>query len=317
MTGAIILAAGVSSRMGEFKPLLKIGDTTFIRRLIGQMEEAGAEKIVVVTGYRGEELRQHISVGRDHEKHIITLHNRDFYKTQMLDSVKMGISFLKNDCERILLSPVDVVMSPKWIFDAVLNEDADFVRPMYQGEPGHPVLIRHTLYEEILVYEGDRGLRGAVENSGKKILEIDTEDPSILLDADTKDDYQKALHEYDVRKGEHGKLHALIDVSLAYQAPFCDDNFIKMLELVDITGSLQNAASAMKLSYTTTWKKLNSVEKAISEPLIIRTSGGENGGGSELTEKGRELLLRYKKMKEELRLTGDEIFSKYFDDFRL
>ena len=54
--GACILAAGFSSRMGSFKPLLPLGDKTVIERAIAVSKEAGIEDIVVVTGYNREAL---------------------------------------------------------------------------------------------------------------------------------------------------------------------------------------------------------------------------------------------------------------------
>ena len=65
MIGGVILAAGLSSRMKDFKPLLPIGNTTFIKRLILQMRTVGVEKIVVVTGHCHAKLTEH-QIGRAH-----------------------------------------------------------------------------------------------------------------------------------------------------------------------------------------------------------------------------------------------------------
>ena len=323
MICGLILAAGVSSRMGTFKPLLPIGDTVFIKRLIGQMREAGSRRVVVVTGYRHEELeetlREETAAGC-----VVTAFNSRFYDTQMLDSVKLGISRVMElsgeegePFDRILLSPSDVVMSPKWIFDSVTEKEADFIRPMYHGEPGHPVLIRDTLFETILRYDGERGLRGAVENSGREILEINAEEPCILLDADTREDYRRAVHEYDLRSGADGRLHPEIEMKLATDQILCGEGFMNLLELVEATGSLQNAARAMKVSYTKVWKMIRYVEKNTSERLIERCAGGEDGGFSCLTDKGRDLLRRWKAMRKEFDAMALSVFQKYFDDFRL
>ncbi|MGI6020939.1 MAG: nucleotidyltransferase family protein [Lachnospiraceae bacterium] len=192
MIGGVILAAGFSSRMGQWKPLLPIGNTTFIKRLILQMREVGVEDIVVVTGYRHEELESHLI-----DEDVKCVCNEHFFETQMLDSVKLGISGLAKKYDRIMLSPVDVVMSPKWIFEKVINTEADFVRPVYFGEPGHPVILNRSLYDYVLKYTGGRGLRGAVESSGMKITDLEVNEPSILLDADTPEDYEKVIRLYD------------------------------------------------------------------------------------------------------------------------
>src|ERR1051325_11777549 len=61
---AILLAAGQSRRMGAFKPLLPFGNKTVIECCINYLQEGGIETIVVVLGYRADELRRHLA-GRD------------------------------------------------------------------------------------------------------------------------------------------------------------------------------------------------------------------------------------------------------------
>ena len=56
MVGAVIAAAGIASRMGEFKPLLKFGNMTIIERIISTLKGAGIEEIVVVTGSNAKQL---------------------------------------------------------------------------------------------------------------------------------------------------------------------------------------------------------------------------------------------------------------------
>lgn len=57
----LILAAGTSSRMGAFKPMLQVDGQTMIRRVADMMRRAGAGPVVVVTGYRGEQLERHLA----------------------------------------------------------------------------------------------------------------------------------------------------------------------------------------------------------------------------------------------------------------
>ena len=60
-TGAVITAAGMSSRMGDFKPLLNIGSMTIVKRIVATLKQAGAEKLVMVTGYNAETLEHHLA----------------------------------------------------------------------------------------------------------------------------------------------------------------------------------------------------------------------------------------------------------------
>ena len=88
--GALIVAAGRSVRMGDFKPLMEFKGETVIRRVVRSLKEAGASPIFLVTGYRGEDLRAHLT-GED----IRFVENPDYAATQMFDSVKLGLEDIK------------------------------------------------------------------------------------------------------------------------------------------------------------------------------------------------------------------------------
>ena len=102
-TAALIVAAGMSSRMGDFKPMLSIGSITIAQRVIATFHQAGIEKIVMVTGYQAVTLERHLSGSG-----VIFLRNDRYETTQMFDSVKIGLEYLMDKCDRVLFTPVDV-----------------------------------------------------------------------------------------------------------------------------------------------------------------------------------------------------------------
>ena len=123
---ALILAAGVSSRMERFKPMLPVGEDTMIRRTVRMMQQAGAEPIVVVTGYKSDVLRQHLDgMG------LVFLNNEHYASTQMFDSFKIGLEYLLPRCERLLFSPGDVPTVQIDTVRRLLEYDAQVVRPVY------------------------------------------------------------------------------------------------------------------------------------------------------------------------------------------
>ncbi|MGI6152038.1 MAG: nucleotidyltransferase family protein, partial [Christensenellales bacterium] len=60
-TGVVIVAAGMSSRMGDFKPMLNIGSISIAQRIIATFQQAGVKRIVVVTGYNADILEHHLA----------------------------------------------------------------------------------------------------------------------------------------------------------------------------------------------------------------------------------------------------------------
>ena len=85
-TGAVLAAAGLSSRMKAFKPMLPFGGTTISRHLAALIKSLGVNPVVVVTGYRGEELENHLSA-----EGVRFVRNERFRETEMFESVKLGI----------------------------------------------------------------------------------------------------------------------------------------------------------------------------------------------------------------------------------
>ena len=102
-TAALIVAAGMSSRMGSFKPMLNIGSISVAQRVIATFRQAGINKIVMITGFNAAMLERHLA-----GNNIIFLRNENYESTQMFDSVKIGLDYLADKCGRILFTPVDV-----------------------------------------------------------------------------------------------------------------------------------------------------------------------------------------------------------------
>jgi len=101
--GAVITAAGMSSRMGDFKPMLSIGSISVAQRVIATLQQAGVFQIVVVTGYNADVLEKHLA-----KSGVIFLRNEDYKNTEMFDSACIGLNYLKNKCNRVLFTPVDI-----------------------------------------------------------------------------------------------------------------------------------------------------------------------------------------------------------------
>lgn len=185
----LILAAGLSSRMGDYKPLIEIDGRSMIGHVIDTMRYAGIQKIVVITGYRQEELREHLK-----EEGVTFVHNPDYATTQQMDSLKLGISALKGQYRRIMISPADVPLIEEKTVDMLLRQEGDFIRPLFRGEPGHPVLLNAEWIDYLIAYDGPAGLRGAVEcNTQMRLVNVEVPDKGVILDNDTKEDLEHLL----------------------------------------------------------------------------------------------------------------------------
>ena len=303
-TGAVIAAAGLSSRMGSFKPMMKLGAISIAQRVVATLRQAGVEKIVMVTGCNATALERHLS-----NLGIIFLRNEDFAVTEMVDSAKIGLRYLQDKCDRVLFTPVDIPLFTAATVEALFSTAAPLACPAVRGQSGHPILLSAELIPGILADDGPGGLRGILSRLPLSPTRVPVDDPGILMDADTMEDFE-ALLQYHSRQLTRSQLSA----SLVREVAFFDEKTAMLLELVDETSSVRTACQRMQISYSTGWNILRTAESQLSHPLVIRSQGGANGGRSILTEYGKQLLERYRGFTAELQRTSGSLYRKYFSD---
>lgn len=73
-----------------------------------------------------------------------------------------------------------------------------------------------------------------------------------------------------------------------------------LLEYIDETGSISQAAKKMKMSYKKAWEIVNRLNEVTEHPLVSTNTGGEHGGGSFVSEKGKEIMRNYLQLQERL-----------------
>lgn len=187
----IITAAGLSSRMGDFKPLLKLKDKTMIECSVDSMLNAGVDQAVVVLGYRAKEVGKLLRERYDPTR-VLCADNPFYAETDMMASVKTGISALP-PCDAFYLLPGDMPAVRKDTFDALketmAGTKAAVVFPTFEGHREHPPLISWDLRELILGFHGEGGLKTVWEQLEDRILEVPVEDRGCRMDADTREDY--------------------------------------------------------------------------------------------------------------------------------
>ncbi len=86
----------------------------------------------------------------------------------------------------------------------------------------------------------------------------------------------------------------------------------ELLQRIEATGSLHQAAKELKMSYRKAWLVLHRCEEKLGFHLLDRQVGGASGGGSRLTPRARKLIARYGKFQREVDQSLERIYRKYF-----
>ena len=156
------------------------------------MQQAGLFPIVVVVGADDYESRYQLN----NLNVVFLILEESDEKRELFHSVKAGLSYLQDKCLSVVFTPVNAPMFiPKTIVEMRKYHD-DIVVPSYKKKAGHPVLISNEMIPDILAYDGENGLRGAIEKylirrmmnckAGLKNIINPSFIQSLLLELDTK-----------------------------------------------------------------------------------------------------------------------------------
>lgn len=180
--GAVILAAGYSSRIGGFKPLMELGGHSLLARCVLLFRRANIADISVVSGHRRQEVETEAA-----QLGISCIHNQH-YDRGMYSSVCAALPHLTS-VDGFFMLPVDIpLVRPATIgaLSAAFDGQA-VIHPRFEDLRGHPPLIPAHLIQGLLAYDGKGGLKSFLQRQQSR--EVAVWDRGILLDADTPEDF--------------------------------------------------------------------------------------------------------------------------------
>jgi molybdenum cofactor cytidylyltransferase len=187
---AIVLAAGASRRMGQSKMLLPWGATTVIGKVLETLIKCGVSDPVVVSGRDQAQLHQVLSPFA-----IRWVHNSNYEHTDMLQSLQLGLPAVSEDADAFLIVLGDQPQIEASVVEQVIATYQDhhpaIVIPSYQMRRGHPWLVRRDLWASMAALPADANLRQFLNQHTDQIEYLNVDTPSILMDLDTPEDYQR------------------------------------------------------------------------------------------------------------------------------
>jgi molybdenum cofactor cytidylyltransferase len=190
--GAIILAAGLSKRMGQSKMLLPWGERTVIEAIAQTLTPFRLAEVVVVTGHQSAEVAKAL---KDYP--VKTVLNPQYATGEMLSSLQVGLRALSRDIDACLVLMGDQPQVKARLIRHLLKLYAEgagaIIAPTFQGQRGHPILIHRRYWPELLALPFGSAPRDAINRHAVTTFEV--ENDSILRDIDTPEAYaeQKRL----------------------------------------------------------------------------------------------------------------------------
>jgi molybdenum cofactor cytidylyltransferase len=184
----IVLAGGLSRRMGRAKLLLPLEGRPVIRITVEGVLAAGVEPVVVVTGTEHRELADALA-GLP-----VTLVNNPSPEAGQASSIRIGISALPGDTDAALIALGDQPFVPSGVMAGLLTAfrttGKSIVAPRYRDGRGNPVLFSRETFAELRDISGDQGARSVVERDPRRVALVDFDLP-MPQDVDTPEDYAR------------------------------------------------------------------------------------------------------------------------------
>ncbi len=181
----LIPSAGFSSRMGKWKLILPYKNSTIIENSIENAAEV-CTRIILVTGYRGEELTDLV----EQIPQVISIRNNN-YQNGMFSSIQTGVKLVES--EWFFITMGDMPDINKDIFNSLLesinkNPDGfDIIRPTYLGRRGHPVLLNRNTIHTIISEPHSSEMKNVFLHH--RVLDIEMNIPDTFRDIDTPEEY--------------------------------------------------------------------------------------------------------------------------------
>jgi molybdenum cofactor cytidylyltransferase len=187
----LVLAAGLSRRMGTAKMVLPWGNSTVIETVVSSLLCLELSEIVVVTGGARQSVEQRLIY-----MPVRCVINPVYENGEMLDSIQVGLASLSPGAEAVLVALGDQPQMEPDTGKALLEKYAagsfPLVLPSYQMRRGHPWLIREELWPEIMALHAPQTMRDFMRVNAFQIDYVEVQTPSILMDLDTPEDYHKS-----------------------------------------------------------------------------------------------------------------------------
>ena len=197
MIAAVVLAAGLSRRMGTNKLLLPFAQGTVLSHIVSVLQTCPLDEIVVVTGHEHEKVEEMLGRYPDCKASDLRFaYNPNYATGEMLSSIQVGLATMRSNCEAALIVLGDQPHIERRIVEQVIAayKPGAVVIPSFNRRGGHPILIDRGRWPEVLALPLDSNLREMLRARADWLhyVEVDTE--TILRDVDTPDDYERAIN---------------------------------------------------------------------------------------------------------------------------
>ena len=189
----LLLAAGASTRMRTPKQLLPAGGTLLLDRVLAQALRSDLDLVVLVLGFRADEIRTRIRSGKA-QPNLKIVENTD-YPLGISSSIMTGLSHVEKNYDHVMILLGDMPYITSGIINRLLCGYLGSGLPLgalkVRGKRSHPVIIGRPFFPALHQLTGDQGARDLFIDHYEQVCLVEPGGDYDDADIDTYEDYRK------------------------------------------------------------------------------------------------------------------------------
>ena len=283
--GAVIAAAGKSGGYKIYDKMKSVDGIKVLRQMILNFKRAGVDEIVLITGYQAEQVEKKLA-----KLGAVFLRSEDYEKEEMITSAVRGMNYLKPRCEKFFFCPAGVSLFTEDTVRVLMqkakeneNDHEKVYVPVWEERKGHPILMDRSMIDQFASYEGEGGLKGAMDALNVERIFVPVEDKGVKL---------------QLEKNES----------------FFGPGIVFLLRQIDTLGSVRDACAKTGMSYSKGWSLIRSAEKELGYTVVERSPGGKHGGVASVSEAGKDILRKYELLEKDVTKYAEKRYKDIFEE---
>jgi molybdenum cofactor cytidylyltransferase len=187
----LLLAAGASTRMGQPKQLLRMGEGTLLDRILAEVMGSELDLTVLVLGHQAQEIRQSLRTDLHHPK--LKIIENKHYLDGMSTSIITGLCEVEDVFDHVMIILADMPLINSSLINLLLNEylatNLQLGAIKLIGRRSHPVVVGRQFYDELRQLKGDVGARDLFLKHAHQVCLVEPDQEYDDVDIDTMEEY--------------------------------------------------------------------------------------------------------------------------------
>ena len=229
--GAVIAAAGKSGGYKSYDKMKSVDGIQVLRQMILNFKRAGVDEIVLITGYQAEQVEKKLA-----KLGAIFLRSEDYEKEEMITSAVRGMNYLKPRCEKFFFCPAGVSLFTEDTVRVLMqkakenenNHEKVYV-PVWEERKGHPILMDRSMIDQFASYEGEGGLKGAMDVLNVERIFVPVEDNGVAIYSGQGEPFREIFKE----KEKERRIRPRVKLQLEKNENFFGPGIVFLLRQID------------------------------------------------------------------------------------